>query len=134
MSEVVECPYCGSSVQTQTVVDYDDKIRLRCPKCGGQFEYMPGFGAFSLPKEEQRGSYRYSGPSDYSESSGYSGPSDYQEPEGYESQYEAPWRVERARTQGGDQSKCLAIFCCLCVVVPAFLWITIFFTFLFSIP
>ncbi|MFX1481769.1 MAG: hypothetical protein ACFFCP_01120 [Promethearchaeota archaeon] len=122
MSEVVECPYCGSSVQTQTVVDYDDKIRLRCPKCGGQFEYLPGFGAFSLPKEDQRGSYQYSGPSDY------------QEPGGYESQYEAPWRVERARTQGGDQSKCLAIFCCLCVVVPAFLWITIFFSFLFSIP
>jgi hypothetical protein len=33
---------------------YDEKSRVRCPNCGGHFEYMAGFGAFSLPGEGQR--------------------------------------------------------------------------------
>ena len=61
MSEVADCPYCGSRVQTTQTMDYDSKFKLRCNNCGGFFEYMPGFGAFSLPEEQQRGPVRYEG-------------------------------------------------------------------------
>jgi hypothetical protein len=61
MSEVPDCPYCGVAVQTDRAMDYDNKIKLRCNNCGGLFEFMPGFGAFSLPENERRGSVRHEG-------------------------------------------------------------------------
>jgi predicted Zn finger-like uncharacterized protein len=55
MSQNAVCPYCGSSIIVDdTRISYDEKITLRCRNCGGQFEYMPGFGSFSLPGEGPR--------------------------------------------------------------------------------
>lgn len=54
MSEFPTCPYCGSSVSLDRGVQYDEKVRITCTNCGGTFEYLPGFGAFSLPQDEHR--------------------------------------------------------------------------------
>ncbi|MFW9927095.1 MAG: hypothetical protein ACFFDM_10025 [Candidatus Thorarchaeota archaeon] len=115
MSETAECPYCGSNVRTQRIVDYDNKIKLRCSSCGGLFEYMPGFGSFSLPEQDRP------------ESVGYPGSRDYTDHRVYE--VDASWTVEPPQQQGGDCGKCCAIACILCFILPVISW----FIFLFSI-
>lgn len=114
MSETAECPYCGSSVKTQRVVDYDDKIKLRCSSCGGLFEYMPGFGSFSLPDPTKRDSVLYQGPIDLTQ------PDDF----------EMPWTTERPPTEGGECERCCAIVCILCFILPVITWIIFFFSLL----
>ncbi|MFX1485439.1 MAG: hypothetical protein ACFFCP_19875 [Promethearchaeota archaeon] len=124
MSETVECPYCGSNVRTQRVVDYDNKIRLRCSSCGGLFEYMPGFGSFSLPEQERRESVRYHGPTEY----GYDDPSVYET--------EVPWTVERPSYEGAaSQRGCVVCFIILCLILPllfGFIFVYSLFDIIFS--
>ncbi len=63
MAEETSCPYCGLPANAGTA-ESDEKKTLRCSRCGGYFDYIPGFGAFSLSDEEQsehRRSQRWSG-------------------------------------------------------------------------
>ncbi len=108
MPSIAECPYCGSSVHTQKVVDYDNKIKLRCSSCGGLFEYMPGFGSFSLPDQELQKSVRYEG--------------SVQEPYYDCDEPEAPWTIEKPPLEEGDCGKCCAIACLLCFILPVISW------------
>ncbi|MDF1539774.1 MAG: hypothetical protein P1Q69_12810 [Candidatus Thorarchaeota archaeon] len=50
MSQETSCPYCKvpGSIGTE---DDISTIYIRCTNCGGVFEFMPGFGSFSLPDE-----------------------------------------------------------------------------------
>ena len=50
MSEEVICPYCGSAPWSGVSPQGDATRKVRCDRCGGIFEYIPGFGAFSLPE------------------------------------------------------------------------------------
>ena len=104
MSEMVDCPYCGSKVSTDRVMDYDDKAKLRCKNCNGYFEFMPGFGAFSLPEEERRGSVRYEGSAFRPHY------------EVYES--DAPWGSERPPDQPSGGGGCCGVLICLCCILP----------------
>ncbi|MGY5865644.1 MAG: hypothetical protein RTV41_13660 [Candidatus Thorarchaeota archaeon] len=119
MSESADCPYCGQTVQTRKEVDYDNKIKLRCNSCGGLFEYMPGFGSFTLPDKDQRDSVQYHGSTDYSE---YSDPSIYDA--------DAPWTVERPQSEVGAFNKLCAIICILCFILPIATIIVFFFSIL----
>jgi hypothetical protein len=49
LSESIDCPYCQNPVAVPVVQDSVTSQYLRCRSCGGIFEYMPDFGAFSLP-------------------------------------------------------------------------------------
>lgn len=107
MSEVPDCPYCGSAVRTERIMDYDSKIKLRCNNCGGFFEFMPGFGAFSLPDDERRGSrssVRYEG-----SVPGY-------QYDVYEE--DTPWGTERPPMQGGGCGAVCVIIFCFCFILP----------------
>ena len=115
MSETAECPYCGPNTRTQRVVDYDSKIKLRCSSCGGQFEYMPGFGSFSLPDQDRQDSVQYHGATDYSD------------PGVYEA--EVPWTIERPPSEGTTCGKACIVICLLCFFLP----IISIFIFLFQI-
>ncbi|MFX1561087.1 MAG: hypothetical protein ACFFBL_10915 [Promethearchaeota archaeon] len=104
MSELPDCPYCGAKVHTDRVLDYDNKIKLRCNNCGGLFEFLPGFGAFSLPEDERRGSIRH---------------------EGFRPHYEvyeadAPWGIESPPAQRSDCGAACFIMLCFCCIVPIF--------------
>jgi hypothetical protein len=116
MSETAECPYCGQTVRTQREVDYDNKIKLRCSSCSGLFEYMPGFGSFSLPDQDRQESVRYHGPTEY----GYDDPSIYEA--------EVPWTVEKPSSQANDCGRGCIIFCILCFILPVISWIIFFFS------
>jgi hypothetical protein len=105
MSEVPDCPYCGAPVHTDRVMDYDNKIKLRCSNCGGFFEFMPGFGAFSLPEQERRGSRRSVRQDGFG--------SHY---EAYEDQ--ASWGTERPPDQQGSCGSCCGVLFCLCCLLP----------------
>ncbi|MBN2230335.1 MAG: hypothetical protein JW779_12170 [Candidatus Thorarchaeota archaeon] len=48
MSESIDCPYCSTQLNV-TAQDDITKQYVRCTNCSGIFEYMPGFGTFSLP-------------------------------------------------------------------------------------
>jgi hypothetical protein len=85
-------------------MDYDNKVKLRCKNCGGIFEFLPGFGSFSLPEHEQRSSVRHEG----------SMPR-YRH-EVYEA--DAPWGTERPPGQQGSCGVCCTIIFCLCFIVP----------------
>ncbi|MHA1905226.1 MAG: hypothetical protein ACXADL_09625 [Candidatus Thorarchaeota archaeon] len=50
MSNAPKCPYCGNSVTHDVPGHYDDKVNVKCKNCGGVFEYIPGFGTFSVPE------------------------------------------------------------------------------------
>ena len=104
MSEVPDCPYCGAEVHTDRVIDYDSKIKLRCKNCGGIFEFMPGFGAFSLPEHEQRSSIRHE-----ESVPGY-------HHEIYEA--DAAGGTERPPAQGRNCGAACIILCCLCCFLP----------------
>ncbi|MFW9810622.1 MAG: hypothetical protein ACFFE6_14700 [Candidatus Thorarchaeota archaeon] len=124
MSETAECPYCGSNVRIQRIVDYDSKIKLRCSSCGGLFEYMPGFGSFSLPEQDRRESFRYQGPTEYG----------YDDPGVYET--EVPWTVERPYyDEATSQRGCVACFIILCFILPlifGFIFVFSLFDLIFS--
>jgi hypothetical protein len=109
MSEMPECPYCGAAVPTDRVLDYDNKVKLRCKNCGGVFEYLPGFGAFSLPEHEKRGTTRYEGsvPETY-----------YGFPE-----RETPWGIEQPTEQSGTCGNACFIILCLCFFLPVLMFI-----------
>ncbi|TFG10595.1 hypothetical protein EU538_01510 [Candidatus Thorarchaeota archaeon] len=51
LPEELNCPYCASLVTIRSSLSDDEAVNLRCPNCGGVFEYIPGFGAFSLPNQ-----------------------------------------------------------------------------------
>ncbi|MHA2024652.1 MAG: hypothetical protein ACW98U_02030 [Candidatus Thorarchaeota archaeon] len=114
MSESADCPYCGQTVQTRKQVDYDNKIKMRCNSCGGLFEYMPGFGSFSIPDEDRRESVRYHGPTDYEDPGIY--------------QAEAHWTVERPPSQQTTCGRGCVVLCLLCFILPVIFWITFFFS------
>jgi hypothetical protein len=88
-------------------MDYDNKIKLRCNNCGGFFEFLPGFGAFTLPEQERRGSVRH---------------------EGFKPHYDvyeadAPWGAERPPD---DASKCgtaCFMLLCFCCFLPILLFV-----------
>jgi hypothetical protein len=50
MSDDIVCPYCGNTPWSGVSPRGDSSMRVRCDRCGGVFEYIPGFGAFSLPE------------------------------------------------------------------------------------
>ncbi len=110
MSEVPDCPYCGAAVRTDRVLDYDNKVKLRCNNCGGIFEFLPGFGSFSLPEQEQRTSVRHEG-----SLPGY-------RYDVYEA--DAPWVTEEpSRPQNGCGTACFVVIC-LCCILPIVLFVT----------
>lgn len=114
MSESADCPYCGQTVRTQREVDYDNKIKMRCSSCGGLFEYMPGFGSFSLPDQDRRESVRYHGPTDYDE------------PGVYEA--EVPWTIERPSSSDTGGKACIACFIIMCFIIPMLFGFLFFFS------
>lgn len=109
MAEIPECPYCGAGVPTDRVMDYDNKVRLRCRNCGGFFEYLPGFGAFRLPEEERMVSTRTEGsiPETY-----YGFPDT-----------ETPWRIEQPRPEAGTAGTACFVILCLCCFLPILFFI-----------
>jgi len=113
MSENITCPYCGSTVPAESrEQDYDQKVQMRCRNCGGLFEYLPGFGAFSLPEQ---------GPRESSVSHDGSSPAEI-----YES--EVPWTVEQPKQQSSGGT-CCAIVCCLIgifMLLPLFMLVGLF--------
>ncbi|MGY5880629.1 MAG: zinc-ribbon domain-containing protein [Candidatus Thorarchaeota archaeon] len=113
MSQNPDCPYCGSSVRIDdSRIGYDEKVKVRCPNCGGQFEFMPGFGSFSLPGEGPRTQHqravRTEGP--------YSRP-------GYGS--DAPWTTETPPPKKSGCGTCCTI-CCCCLLLPTIISVMIF--------
>jgi hypothetical protein len=109
MSDVPVCPYCGAPVHTDRVMDYDDKIKLRCNNCGGFFEFMPGFGAFSLPENERGGRVRYEGSAFRPHYEAY--------------EDDAPWGFEQGEAQQSGGGACCGVLLCLCCVLPIILFI-----------
>ncbi|MFX1580359.1 MAG: hypothetical protein ACFFBJ_11970 [Promethearchaeota archaeon] len=109
MSEVPNCPYCGAPVHTDKMMDYDNKIKLRCNNCGGYFEFMPGFGAFSLPKNERGGRVRQEGSAFRPHY------------EVYES--DTPYGFEQDQVQQSGGGGCCGVLLCLCCVLPILLFI-----------
>jgi len=81
----------------------EESVRLRCQSCGTVFEYIPGFGSFSLPGEEHHGAYM----------GGIAGPriggADY----GYEPSSELP-------TGGGAGAACVVCCILLAMILPLF--------------
>ena len=105
MAEVPDCPYCGAKVHTERVMDYDSKVKLRCKNCGGFFEFMPGFGAFSLPDQERRGSVRYEGSVPRTSFDIY--------------EAEAPWEsADRPPAEGGGCGAACFVIMCFCCFLP----------------
>ncbi|MGY5870867.1 MAG: hypothetical protein RTV72_01340 [Candidatus Thorarchaeota archaeon] len=99
MSQNPNCPYCSASVPIDHVrVGYDEKVKVRCHNCGGQFEYMPGFGSFSLPGEGPRTQRRVATEGSY-HGTVYEG--------------EVPWTTESTPPKQSGCGTCCAIICCL---------------------
>lgn len=99
MSQNPDCPYCGSSVSIDHVrAGYDEKVRVQCRNCGGQFEYMPGFGSFSLPGEGPRTQRRVTSEGSYP---------------GTVYQGDAPWTTETPPRKQSSCGTCCVICCCL---------------------
>lgn len=106
MSEVPVCPYCGANVPVDfSRVGYDEKIVIQCRNCGGQFEYMPGFGAFSLPGEGHRTQSQVRTEGSYSGSS-------------YDD--EDAWQLDRPASQQSGCGTCCAICVCLIILFTMF--------------
>ncbi len=47
MSEKEKCPYCGAPIENAPLGSPDESVMITCPHCGGRFEYIVGFGAFT---------------------------------------------------------------------------------------
>ncbi len=113
MTQNADCPYCGSSVPVDdSRVAYDEKISVRCRNCGGLFEYMPGFGSFSVPGEgprtQRQGPIRSEG--SYP-STTYDGA--------------APWETEPPPRQQSGCGTCCTI-CCCCLLFPTIFFLLFF--------
>ena len=109
MSETAECPYCGTPVQTRQY-DYDTRTRIICPNCGGAFEYLSGFGTFSMPGEgRRRGRSR-----DYSEGYEAHTPSWEEDRSGY--QDGTTWTIDPPRRQDDGCESCCKV-CCCCIIL-----------------
>jgi hypothetical protein len=117
MSENPTCPYCGSVVPADSrQLDYDEKVQLRCRSCGGLFEYLPGFGAFSLPYQGKRQ------PSTSYDDGSFPGTI-------YEG--DAPYTIERPPQQQSACGTCCTIICCLIglfILLPMILFSGLFFS------
>ena len=112
MSQDADCPYCGSSVHTDPGrVGYDEKVTVRCHNCGGQFEYMPGFGSFSLPGEGPRTQQRRERTEGSYPSTGYQG--------------DAPWTIGDDQPKKSGCGTCCTI-CCCCLLFPFLSMLMIF--------
>lgn len=69
MSEVITCPQCGATVTPGRKLGGDEEsVKMRCNSCGAVFEYIPGFGSFSISGDQQQetfpGSFRGAGTGD----------------------------------------------------------------------
>jgi hypothetical protein len=120
MSENPTCPYCGSIVPADSrQLNSDEKVQMRCRSCGGVFEYLPGFGAFSLPGQESRKS---------SSSDDGSFPGTIYEGD-------APYTIERPPQQQSACGTCCTLICCLIglfIILPLLLFSGGLFTWLFG--
>ncbi|MHA1136990.1 MAG: hypothetical protein ACTSSE_10935 [Candidatus Thorarchaeota archaeon] len=104
MSQNPDCPYCGSSVPIDHArVGYDEKVKIQCSNCGGQFEYMPGFGSFSLPGEGPRTQQRRVRTEGSYPGAVYEG--------------EAPWTASSQPPKKSGCGTCCTI-CCCCLLFP----------------
>ncbi|MHA1768627.1 MAG: hypothetical protein ACTSV3_02105 [Candidatus Thorarchaeota archaeon] len=101
MSESAECPYCGARVPLDRKYDYDSSARVVCPNCGGTFEYLAGFGTFSVEGEE---------PAREFPRMTIEGSSDWERPAGFEE--ETIWRVQHPETEEDVCGSCCKIACC----------------------
>ncbi len=52
MSERDVCPYCGAPISVDYIGSAEESIMVTCSRCGGRFEYIVGFGAFT-PDSQQ---------------------------------------------------------------------------------
>ncbi len=52
MAESQTCPYCGSPVTEPRVLQSEESLNVRCYKCGRIFEYIPGFGTFTVSESD----------------------------------------------------------------------------------
>ncbi|MGY5859530.1 MAG: hypothetical protein RTU63_09175 [Candidatus Thorarchaeota archaeon] len=106
-----DCPYCGSSVPIDNArVGYDEKVTIRCHNCGGQFEYMPGFGSFSLPGEGPR-TQRQVRPEGSHSSSGYQGD---------------PWATPPSQPPKKSGCGTCCTICCCCLLLPLIFTVSLF--------
>ena len=111
MSQNPDCPYCGSSVPLDHArVGYDEKVMIQCRNCGGKFEYMPGFGSFSLPGEGPRTQHQVRTDGQYP-SAGH--PAD------------DPWKTASSPPKKSGCGTCCTI-CCCCLLFPTILSLILF--------
>ena len=111
MSQNPDCPYCATNVPLDHArLGYDEKVKVRCPNCGGQFEYMPGFGSFSIPGEGPRTQGRVRSEGSYP-GTVYEG--------------DAPWTTEPPPRQQSGCGTCCTI-CCCCLILPTIITFMIF--------
>ncbi len=103
--------------------DYDSKARVRCPHCGGTFEHLGGFGAFTIPGGEphaRRERVRFEGsyPS-YMDRSRY-------EDEGWRE--DSQWTIQTPEEPSSGCNTCCGV-CCFCIfmnfLIGIILWIVI---------
>ncbi len=102
------CPYCGYHVTDIPIDTTRDSFIVRCPNCGGTFEYIVGFGAFApaggtgQPPSQPSGFAE--GPTPTYEPRYVSGPE--QEPQ--------PYVPPTPKEEEGRGSKCKC--CCTCLI------------------
>jgi hypothetical protein len=48
MSEFPECPFCEHRLTDAVSPSIEGTVRIRCPACGQQYEFMPEIGSFPL--------------------------------------------------------------------------------------
>ena len=48
MSEYPECPFCEHRLTDAVFPSVEGSIKIRCPACGGQYEFLPQVGSFPL--------------------------------------------------------------------------------------
>ncbi|MHA2084339.1 MAG: hypothetical protein ACXAEB_12855 [Candidatus Thorarchaeota archaeon] len=125
MSDAPKCPYCGESVAHDVHGNYDDKVNVKCQNCGGVFEYIPGFGTFSVPEDFHSDTQKRSTPAQQQrpppveqqkqvfESSGPSTGPELWEPRG--PRFEDKKSKEEFDT-GSACMKICALFCVQCVL------------------
>lgn len=48
MSEFPECPFCEHRLTDAVSPSIEGFVKIRCPACGRQYEFMPEIGSFPL--------------------------------------------------------------------------------------
>lgn len=51
MSEYPECPFCGYRLTEPIPQSIEGSIKLRCPSCAHQYEYIHEIGSFPLDED-----------------------------------------------------------------------------------